>query len=70
MMTTDTTATVIAAWVRGPDPARTISELVAATRLPRRAVEAVVADLASQERLARSIVQTKSAIIVRWTLLR
>ena len=70
MTATDTTATVIAAWVRGPDPARTISELVAVTRFPRRTVEFVVADLAGQERVTRQLVQTKSAIIVRWTLLR
>jgi hypothetical protein len=66
----DPSAAIVAAFIAGPDAQKTVSELIAATRLPRGTVCSTIAALADAERVTRQLVDVGPWIMVRWSLRR
>ena len=52
---TDPTAAVVKAFITGPDPQKTVSELIELTRLPRGTVVSTIAALAAAGRAIREV---------------
>ena len=57
----DPVAAVVRAFVAGPDPTKTVSEIIAATGMRRGDIVSIIAGLAAEERLVRHIRSTKTA---------
>ena len=67
---TDPVAAVTAALVQGPDPQKTVSELIELTHLPRGTVISTVAALASAGRAIREVTDVGPYLICRSSLVR
>ena len=66
----DPTAAVVRAFITGPDPNKTTSEIVEMTGLSRGTVCSTIAALAAAERVTRQMSDVGPYIIVRWSLRR
>ena len=61
-MSADPTAAVVAALVDGPDPQKTVSELVETTSLCRGDVASALASLAAAERVTGALADVDGAL--------